>query len=236
MSELSTNSPVPLYRQLVERIRRDYVLGHNLDTDGPIPSEYELMQRYGVSRITVRNAVSELVKEGCLQKIQGKGTFVMEKKGYPMQGGSGFSASCKKLGLYPSSRVLAMDTVVPPKDEQIYFGLKEGEKLLRVKRLRLGDGQPLVLERLYLPLQYACLTEEDFKGSVFTLLRERFGHVLTMGAKWVEIHHTSKDEAELMGLEEGDALILARECTVDESGKPLHGSRLLITPAFRLFI
>ena len=234
MDELALNSAIPLYKQLADKVRTDYVYNvSNIDTVGPIPSEKELMQKYSVSRITVRNAVNELVKEGFLQKTQGKGTFVTGKKGFPMNHGGGFSNSCHIMGVKPSTKLISMEKVVPPAEEREFFSFKKGEKILRIKRLRLGDGQPLLLERLYLPTEYAQLTREELEGSFYALMKKRFGMIINKGPWWIEIYRATVNDALLMEIEEGDPLILTRECAYDPQGRPLHSTKLLINSTFR---
>lgn len=233
MGVLAANSAVPLYRQLAQRIRKDYVDNSSIDATGPIPSEKELIEEYQVSRITVRNAVNQLVSEGLLKKTQGKGTFVTQRRAYPMDHGGGFSHSCVLMQISPSTRVISIEKVEPPAEEKAFFGLGKGEKVIRIKRLRLGDGRPMILERLYLPPAFAALAKENLEGSFYALVEKQFNMIINRGPRWIEIYKADKDDARLMGLSQGEPLILTWECAYLENETPLHSTKLLISPEFR---
>ena len=101
------NSVIPLYAQIVEYLRKD-IAANVFGRNGRIPTEAELSEKYGVSRITVRRAVDELVSQGLVEKKQGKGTFVTAPR-FSRRLDSGplsFSEMCEANGLVPGAKIL----------------------------------------------------------------------------------------------------------------------------------
>lgn len=237
MNQLDSSSAVPLYRQLKDRLQADFIEpSSGYQVDQAIPPEPELMRKYGVSRITVRNAVNELVKEGYLQKIQGKGTYVTSIKAYPMNAGVGFSATCARMNIQPSTVVVDMQRQSASEEDQAFFHLRPGDSVICVKRLRLGDNAPVILERLYLPERFCYLTREDLEGSFYSILRSAYGGVVNHGPNWIELYRVHGNDARLLRLEDGEAVIRMEEYGYDRQKTPLHRTELLIRQMFRFYL
>ena len=236
MAELIAEGMIPLYRQVADRIQSD-IINASDDPSRPIPSELMLQQRYGVSRITVRKAVVELVKDGSLTKIQGKGTFISRNKTvYPFDHGQGFTYSCQLRGVVPSTRVLNLDYVIPTEEDRLFFQLKEKEKVLMIQRLRLGDDKPCILETLFFPMTFSSLCEESLDVSLYSLLKEKYHIQPVKGHKWIEICKVTPFEAQMMQAQPGDAMLLMHEMVTDQFKKPLHTSKMIFSPSFRYYI
>lgn len=236
MAELIAEGMIPLYRQVADRIQSD-IINASDDPSRPIPSELMLQQRYGVSRITVRKAVMELVKEGSLTKIQGKGTFISRNKTvYPFDHGQGFTYSCQLRGVVPSTRVLNLDYVIPTEEDRLFFQLKEKEKVLMIQRLRLGDDNPCILETLFFPMTFSSLCEESLDVSLYSLLKEKYHIQPVKGHKWIEICKVTPFEAQMMQAQPGDAMLLMHEMVTDQFKKPLHTSKMIFSPSFRYYM
>ena len=234
---LKENSAIPLYRQLKEKLRTDYIdSSSGFDVSSAIPSEQELMQMYGVSRITVRNAVKELVNEGFLKKVQGKGTFVTQLKNYPLNSGGGFSVTCSLMHLTPSHRVIEMKEVPACEEDRLLFSLQKEDPVFYVQRLRLGDGLPFILEHIYLPPKFRYLTKQDLESSLYKALEKECGPVTNPGPSWMELHQVYGRSAELLGLEESSPVIKIQEYGYDRQQTHLHRTRLLLRPDFRYYL
>ena len=117
----------------------------------PVPGERELAQRYGTSRTTIRQALAELVIEGRLLRIQGKGTFVAQPKVAQLLELAGYTEEMRAHVLSPQTRTL--ETRYQPADEELalLLGIQPGGRVLRIHRLRLADGQPMAIATSYLP-------------------------------------------------------------------------------------
>lgn len=233
MAELSRSGIVPLYRQVADHIQSD-IINTCEDVSKPIPSELMLQERYGVSRITVRKAVDELVKEGILSKIQGKGTFISREKAfYPFDHGEGFTHSCRMRGVVPSTRLLKLDTVIATEEDRNFLGIRDFEKVLMIQRLRLGDGKPCILETLFFREEYMPLCNENLECSLYELLERKYLVHPVKGHKWIEICRATSFEAQIMQVQPNDAMLLMHECVTDQKGNPLHTSKMIFSPSFR---
>ncbi len=236
MSELISTSIIPLYRQLADRIQNDIVNTTN-DLSLPIPSEQELMKMYSVSRVTVRKAVEELVKEGILSKIHGKGTFITKSHSfYPLGHGEGFTRSCIIRGVTPSTFLLKCDVVAASEEDRAFFNIDEDEPVFMIQRLRCGDDEPCILETLYFPRSYEFLRNDNLEESLYGLLKEKYHIFPQKGHKWIEIHHASAEEAQIMNSQANTAMILMHESITDQKGMPLHTSMLIFSSSFRFYM
>lgn len=176
--DLNHNSIVPLYAQVVERLQHDIAAG-TFSRTGRLPTEGELSDQYGVSRITIRRAVDELVGQGVVEKKQGKGTFLCSPK-MSRRLGSGpvsFTEMCQANGLEARAQLLEAGICVPESSEvREILGLRPGESAVRVKRLRYAGDRPLVLEDNYYPMEYSYLLAIDLEhDSTYRYLREEKG-------------------------------------------------------------
>ncbi|WP_290770527.1 GntR family transcriptional regulator [Anaerofustis sp.] len=153
MNGINRNNPKPLYLQLEEIIRGNIEKGLWL-TDTKIPSEAELMEEYDLSRITVRNACNQLVKEGVLYRVAGKGTFVAQPKIMTSSlAYMGFREQLEKMGYETQTRLLDKQLLKASVNIASNLNIKEGEKVIFIKRLRLVDNEPLSLHYSYLPYE-----------------------------------------------------------------------------------
>src|SRR3954453_12034485 len=150
MGKIDPTSPVPKYFQLRE-ILLDLIEDDELPVDSSIPSERELCQRYGLSRMTVRQAVDHLVSEGRLYRVPGKGTFVARPKlDMPLRLVS-FTEDMQARGLTPGARELDRRTVPANPHLARVFGVPPGAGVHVVERLRTADGEPMAIERCHIP-------------------------------------------------------------------------------------
>lgn len=143
----------PLYDQLVdiltEKIEHEYRPGDLM------PSERELSERYGLSRTTVRLALQELERLGLVVRQHGRGTFVADRSAQTtnlMQTYS-FTEQMRSMGRDPYTTILEFCEFEADKNLAEHMGTRIGEKLFKLKRLRMADGMPLMIERTYLPVR-----------------------------------------------------------------------------------
>ena len=142
-------SPVPKYSQLRE-ILLDLV-ETELDADQSIPSERELSARFGLSRMTVRQAVDHLVSEGRLYRVQGKGTFVARPKIEMPLRLTSFTEDMRARGLQPGSRDLDRRTDGASAHLARMLKIAPGDRVHVIERLRTADGIPMAVERSHVP-------------------------------------------------------------------------------------
>jgi GntR family transcriptional regulator len=154
MGQIDPTSPVPKYFQLRE-ILLDLIEDDELPVDAPIPSERELCQRFGLSRMTVRQAVDHLVTEGRLYRVPGKGTFVARPKiEMPLRLVS-FTEDMRARGLEPGARDLDRRTTPANAHLARVFDVPPGTDVHVIERLRTADGEPMAVERSHIPLTVA---------------------------------------------------------------------------------
>lgn len=160
---LSRSSPVPLYRQLAGHLE-DEIRSGRLLPGARLPSETELTRRYGVSRITLRQAVTELVRKQLLARQQGKGTFVtIPAVQHDLRRSHGLLGSLFSQARGASARLLRYDLVVPPADIAALLALRRAERALRLDRLYLIDGRPVALAQGWLACQVGALSRSTAK-------------------------------------------------------------------------
>ena len=148
-----------------------------LEVGDAIPSERLLSLELGVSRLTLRAALDELVREGHLTRRRGAGTFVAEPKVAKGMTITSFSDDMRQRGLTPGSRTLEFRTVPAGARLGRILHVSPSEPVLSVKRLRLADGEPMAVELLHVPeVLFAGLTAQDLeKSSFYDLLAHRYG-------------------------------------------------------------
>lgn len=170
---IDKSSPIPVYYQLKEMIKEKITKG-TWQVGQCIASERELTEAYGVSRMTVRQALGELVQEGLLVREKGKGTFVCEPK-VKQEDMMSFSDIIKKAGRTLITKVLDFEVINTPEELADTF---EEEKIYKINRLRLVDGEAVANEVVYIPCEYCgFVTKTDLEGSLFKLLEEK-GYVI----------------------------------------------------------
>lgn len=149
----SSSKGKSLYYQLVD------VLKDRIETQmtahDQLPSERELCQHYGVSRTTVRLALQELETLGCIYRRHGKGTFVsdLSVKSSNLAGAYSFTEAMKELGRLPKTVILEFRQIEATKKIAQALNIMLGEPVFKIKRLRLADAEPLMVERSYLPVK-----------------------------------------------------------------------------------
>ena len=210
MSDLGIDhaSSVPKYFQLRE-ILLD-LMESDLAVDRAIPSERELSGRYGLSRMTVRQAVDHLVLEGRLYRVQGKGTFVARPKiNMPLRLTS-YSDDMRTRGLVPGSRDLRRRTVRAATHLCRALGVAPGAPVHVIERLRTADGIPMAVERSHVPLAVAPgLPDEPLRDrSLYDLLASKYGIVLDAGEQTIQAAIVDQTDADLLDLAAGSPVLL----------------------------
>ncbi len=150
--DIDRTIPTPLYFQL-KQILKDAIESNELKIGEAIPTEMELMECFGISRATVRQAVLQLVNEGYLRREKGKGTFVTQPpaKIPLMQSLRWFSAAMARKGIPHTTQVLDKAIISPPDRVMACLQVEADTPVFFLKRLRLLDGRPYLIDRHYIP-------------------------------------------------------------------------------------
>lgn len=173
---LDEKSPVALYYQLKE-ILMDKIQTNEWPLNDKIPTERELCELYQVSRITVRQALSELEKEGYLYRKQGKGTFVTTPKiEQRLTNFYSYSEEIGKMGYTPSTKVIGFDLMEADHDVSQYLKVEEGAKVYSIRRLRLANKEPFAYENSFIPYELCPeLTAEDIAAQGLYKTMAKYG-------------------------------------------------------------
>jgi GntR family transcriptional regulator len=187
-----------------QRETRERVLEliETLEVGQAIPSERQLGIDLGVSRLTVRAALDELVREGYQLRRRGAGTFVAEPKVAKGMTMSSFSEDMRQRGLRPGSKTLEFRVVPAGARLGRILHVSPSEPVLAVKRLRLADGEPMAIELLHVrEALLPGLTAADLEdGSFYDLLEQRYGIAIAGGSQTVEPTVTNEEESETLGV------------------------------------
>lgn len=221
--QLKSENAEPLYKQL-ERHLRSEILGGKLKPGDKIQTEDELSESFGVSRITVRNAITLLVEDEFLIKRQGKGTFVSQPKyKHNMISMSGFSVACKLEGLKSGCKLLNRGYVPATVGDAKYLGVKEGEEVVKIERLRFIEGETSFVEIDTFTREYGFLLEEDLVGdSLYDILQRKKDIHLSHSNRILEMAYATKQDAELLQIPVGSPLFILKGVICDQDRKPVH--------------
>ena len=222
--EVQKDSSVPLYSQ-VERMVMDMIGSGKLSPGQRAPSEREIAETLGISRMTARAAMSNLVADGYLYSVPGKGTFVSNPKmRQDLMELTSFTEDMRKRGLKPGARLLEIG-VTDLASEKVYrrLELSGKEDLIRIHRLRTADEEPMCLETSYLPKSYVpWLPEEDLEsGSLYRAL-ESHGIELVRAEEHLEATVVWETESELLTVPAGYPALLIERTTYTEGGRPIE--------------
>lgn len=227
---LSTN---PLYVELADKLRSDIESGVYSPGDR-MPSEPTLCQTTGHSRSTVRKALQQLVDEGYVTKSQGKGTFVSPlpqkaAESSPLEPTFlSFTENVRTLGNTPTTHTIDIRNVSPTPGLAEFFGLTAQDELFEVTRLRSVNGEPVMLETIWLPLAYGDLTGEELDGSLYQALKARYGKEPANGTKSIGICYANSRESFQLGAPKDSPLMLIEDRVYDQDGAPLHVSKQVV--------
>ena len=222
--KLNPSSSTPLYKQ-VYTILKSRIANGELKPGDKIPTENELIQEYGVSRITIRAAISELVEDRVLERAQGKGTFVCKPKdAYQADDSHGFTQSCYLSGKIPKTTLLTLEYVLPSPKVQSFLQLRDGAPTLLSRRLRFADNEPILIESNYYAPCLSFLEKEDLSGSLFNILHQH-GYSIVTQARSLDVCTANKEEAALLNVKRGSPLLLFTDYQLDGEGKPLFFSK-----------
>lgn len=205
---------------------RDQLLDR-LDDMAPgeqLPAERELAASLGVSRMTLRRAIDELVTAGLVRRRPGAGVFAVGPKINPALAVTSFTEDMRARGFTPSSRTLAFD--VRPAGARIgrRLAISPRDAVLRISRLRLADDEPMSIEELHAPQALVPdLAAADLeRGSFYQLLAQRYGVVLAGGTQTIEPTVTDEDEARELGVPVHSPALLFERTSRDTDGRTVE--------------
>jgi GntR family transcriptional regulator len=193
-----------------------------------LPTERELMQEFGVSRMTVRQALSLLIAQGSLYSVHGSGTYVahpdMVSKTLRL---TGFSEDMRQRGLRPDSRVLSSGTTHASADKARRLDLEPGAELVTVQRLRLANDIPMALELVDLVADVVADWDQiDLNASLYDQLGERGVHIVR-ASQSIGAYNLDAEQARHLGQAVGAAAVRVSRVSVSDRGRPVEYAETL---------
>lgn len=226
MKNIEADDSVPLYRKIKEMIV-DEIENGSLKHGDKLLSERELAERYNISRMTARHALSLLEREGFVERIVGSGTFVTNKKIEMDFTFNSFSKSMLDIGMRPSTKTLSMESVPAKLSVANALGIQVGEKLFSLKRLRLADDIPIAIELSQIPYKY-CNGIEKYMNenvSLYEVLEDIYSIKLLKATQYTRIAISDEVESRLLKIQNESACLLLETVAYDSSNNPIEFSQ-----------
>jgi GntR family transcriptional regulator len=222
--------PIPLHHQVYLDLKAALDAAEWAPGDR-LPTERDLAVRYGCSLITIRRAMSELVREGRLERTRGRGTFVLAPRiDVDFAGSLSFTEEMQTRGLDPETRLVGARPEAAGEAVATALGLELGSPTLYLERLRLADGEPLLLEQVHLPAErFPGLLATDLEhGSLYDLLTERYGVRVARAREALEPVLLRAREARLLGRRAGSPALLIEGIASTADGTPIEFGRTFV--------
>ncbi|WP_327233200.1 GntR family transcriptional regulator [Streptomyces sp. NBC_01317] len=225
--ELTGAYPEPLWIQAKSALENRIALGE-VAPGSRLPPERELCRMLGISRVTLRKALTALVEEGALRAAQGRGWYVAapERKEWPNTLES-FSETARRMGLVPTSRVLRCEPGPATFDEAEAFQIVPGTALYRLERVRLLDRVPIAVDHSLVPADLATgFDEVDFTTRSLYDTMARLGFELAQADTTIEARPADAALAGHLAIAPGTPVLDMRQIVRDRSGRPLLSSSI----------
>lgn len=219
---LDKQSHIPMYAQIEEELERRIEQGE-FSVGSAIPSERELTELFGVSRMTVRQSVTNLVNRGLLYREKGRGTFVASPKvEQPLIGMTSFTEDMKARGMAPSNKLIRFEKKMADPDIAQELQLDSREEVFLVERIRYADEKPMALERTYLPVKlFPKLSEDALNGSLYSLIEQQ-QLAISHASQRMEAALVKKEDAEYLQIAIPSAVLIIERTSYLTNGFPFE--------------
>jgi GntR family transcriptional regulator len=232
-SPLVPESSVPLHIQVRESIRREVREGGLIDKTGRLMTEAELGRHFGVSRITIRNAISPLVEEGMFARSRGRGTFLQSNQPENWVGRlMGFSETIRDAGYQAGAKVLQRG-MTNRHDTSVRNQLRE-RAVWQLKRLRLADDIPIAIEHAFYPPDIGLELEKRDLTSIimYSVFEEELGHTIKEAKQTIGASLADDASAKLLRVKAGAPLLSMERLTIGADDRPLEFLRSVYLPHY----
>jgi DNA-binding GntR family transcriptional regulator len=220
----------PLYSVVASRAHEHITSGEWREGDR-LPPERRLCQDFGVSRATLRQALSELEDRGLITRHQGRGTFVARPRSQlPIIGVFSIRDAMEARGLEMTTRVLGVEVVEASRQLAAELVCLPGDPIVAIERLRIGDGEPLVLDTAHLRAElFPGLEAIDFEQrSLYHALETDYGRTIAAAQETLEPVILTAHECRLLGVPAHTTALLTRRITTDDAGVVLVLGHVLL--------
>jgi GntR family transcriptional regulator len=216
----------PLYAQLKQSIL-NALSDETLKPGDKLPTEEELCDRFGISRPVVRQAYSELISEGIITRVKGKGSFIREKEiqSHFFQELSTFEDEMKRVGMTPSTKVITRE-IIKEKKFQDLLHLGPQDEILHIRFLYLGNTVPMVIADTYVPVEFfPDLINKDIENRpLYHIFESDYNRYIVMARRTVDAIIVSDQGAGLLNVPKGSAIYEVRTIATDIEDRILEYS------------
>jgi GntR family transcriptional regulator len=219
----------PLLYSRVETVIADKITDGDLKVGDQLPTEDSLIVRFGVSRITVRRAIQNLVSRGLVEIRRGRGTFVAAPKiMQDLTELSGFVEDMHALGRKPTARVIGKEVVTAGATVANQLALTRGERVVRIRRVRLADGVPLSFDETYLPLEIGkkIITNNLRLEPIFSLLERKYDVPLIEAEYKLDAVAAESEVAAALRVKQGSPIFRIERTSYSTGSRPVDYERL----------
>lgn len=222
---INKNSPIPIYYQIEEEIQSMIESGI-LKSGDLLPSEREIAEKYNISRMTVRQAINNLVNKGLIYRKRGKGSFITGKKlEHDLSGLTSFTEDMAQHGKKPSNLIISIKTITD--DAFISSKLKTDikDEIYKFKRLRKADDEPIALETVFTPKKLVgTLNHSDILVSFYQFLEKKLNMKIDYGKQTIEASLANQEEIKYLNIKKGDPILLMRRISFlkDKKNTPIE--------------
>lgn len=202
------NKYLSIYEELVEKIQSG-----QLKPNTKLPSENELVKEYATSRETVRKALTMLSQNGYIQKIRGKGSYVLDvsKYDFPISGLVSFKELAQKMGKPWGTIVNEFALISPDSQLQKQLNVTEKDPVWKVIRTRVMDGEKIILDKDFFNKKYVpILTKEICEGSIYEYLEQDLGLKISFAKKEFFVDETTAEDRLFLDLKDDKHIVVVK--------------------------
>lgn len=228
--KIEHDSIIPLYHQLKEIMKEKIEAGEWVPGD-KIPSENELRTQFDVSRNTAQKAIEDLVQDGRLRRIQGKGTFVSKPKfEQSLSGFYSFSRVMKNKGMNPQDEILSINEKLAKPSVAKKLQIDEDDPVIELRRLRCANDEPIILETSHMPkAMVPVLSAEQLEDtSLYDYLQEAFDVIVTSAKESFEPVLVRDYESDYLQVARGSPALLLDRIAYSPKEQPVEFCRSIV--------
>ncbi|WP_088043993.1 GntR family transcriptional regulator [Bacillus sp. EAC] len=226
MFKLDKNSPLPIYFQIQE-ILKEKISSGEWNPGERIPSEQALSEMLNVSRMTIRQALNNLVKESLISRKRGIGTFVSVKDGIEveesLQALRSFSEDISSIGMTPTNKLLGFSTTEADEYLAEVLSIECGSEVFKIERCRLANEHPIAIETTYIPKYLVNrIDEQVLNHSLYEYFEVSLGYSIKKATKWIKASLMSESDSLILEVAEESPALELHQITYINDDVPLE--------------
>jgi GntR family transcriptional regulator len=220
IGHIDRSTPMPLYFQIAERLR-NHIHALKMRPGDLLTTDDQVQEQFRVSRATARKAIDELVDEGVVKRVTGKGTFVTKPRlQVPLPTMFSFTEELERRGMHPTTRVVSVGWFRASVHAAQALELPTGARVMRLERIRYADDRPILHTVDNLPEGLGIGPGEDFSGSLYQLMESR-GIQLAECQNLIQAGVTDVHSGKLLRVKNGFPVLVLRRTSYDSEGHPV---------------